>query len=148
MTNHRMIRSKLKLYVWVLLNLSVRVSTQNLVNKYNNIDTLVAVSSPLTGWIKMWSWWRHQMEAFSALLALFAGNSPVTGEFPSQRPMTRSFDMFFYLRLNKRLSKQSLGRWFEMPLCSLWRHCNVLEITGSCRIHLAKLHLVWKGSEI
>ena len=43
------------------------------------------------------------METFSALLALFAGNSPVTGEFPSQRPVTRSFDVF----LNKRLSKQS-----------------------------------------
>ena len=36
-------------------------------------------------------WWRHQMETFSALLALFVGNSPVTDEFPSQRPMTRSF---------------------------------------------------------
>ena len=34
-------------------------------------------------------WWRHQMEAFSALLALCAGNSPVTGELPSQRPVTR-----------------------------------------------------------
>ena len=54
-------------------------------------------------------WWRHQMETFSALLALCAGNSPVTGEFPAQRPVTRSFDVFFGLRLNKRLSKQSLG---------------------------------------
>ena len=35
------------------------------------------------------------METFSALLALCAGNSPVTGEFPSQRPVTRSFDIFF-----------------------------------------------------
>ena len=46
------------------------------------------------------------METFSALLALCAGNSPVTGEFPSQRPVTRSFDIFFDLSLNKRLSKQ------------------------------------------
>ena len=52
---------------------------------------------------------RHQMEKFSALLALRAGNSPVTGEFPAQRPVTRSFDVFFYLRPNKRLSKQSWG---------------------------------------
>ena len=52
-------------------------------------------------------WWRHQMEAFSALLAICAGKSPVTGEFPAQRPVTRSFDIFFDLRLNKRLSKQS-----------------------------------------
>ena len=39
------------------------------------------------------SWWRHQMETFSALLALCAGNLPVTGESPSQRPVTRSFDV-------------------------------------------------------
>ena len=45
------------------------------------------------------------METFSALLAICAGNSPVTGEFPAQRPVTRSFDIFFDLRLNKRLSK-------------------------------------------
>ena len=38
------------------------------------------------------------MEAFSALLALCAGNSPVPGEFPSQRPVTRSFDVIFDLR--------------------------------------------------
>ena len=51
------------------------------------------------------TWWRHQMETFSALLALCVGNSPVTGEFPTQRPVMRSFDVFFVLRLNKRLSK-------------------------------------------
>ena len=70
-------------------------------------------------------WWRHQMETLSALLALCAGNSPVTGEFPSQRPVMWSFDVFFDLHLNKRLSKQSRRRWFEMPSRSLWRHCNV-----------------------
>ena len=55
-----------------------------------------------------------------------AENSPVTGEFPSHRPVTRSFDVFFDLRLNKRLSKQSRRRWFETPSHSLWRHCNVV----------------------
>ena len=69
-------------------------------------------------------WWRHQMETFSALLALCAGNSPVSGEFPAQRPMTRSFDVFFYLHLIKRLSKHSRGWWFETLLRPLWRHCN------------------------
>ena len=64
------------------------------------------------------------METFSALLALCAGNSPVTGEFPAQRPVTRSFDVFFDLRLNKRLSKQWWGWWFEAPLRQLWRHRN------------------------
>ena len=52
------------------------------------------------------SWWRHQMETFSALLAFCAGKSPVTGEFPAQKPVTRSFDVFFDLRLNRQLSKQ------------------------------------------
>ena len=50
------------------------------------------------------------------------GNSMVTGEFPTQRPVTWSFDVFFDLRLNK----QSRGWWFETPSRSLWRHCNVL----------------------
>ena len=43
------------------------------------------------------------METISVLLALSARNSPVTGEFPSQRPVTQSFDVFFDLRLNKGL---------------------------------------------
>ena len=52
------------------------------------------------------TWWRHEMETFSALLAFCSGNSPVTGEFPAQRPVTQSFDVFFDLRLNQQLSKQ------------------------------------------
>ena len=63
-------------------------------------------------------WWRHQMETFSAWLALCAGNSP-------QRPVARCFDVFFDLRENKRLSKQSWGWWFETSSSSLWRHCDV-----------------------
>ena len=64
------------------------------------------------------------METFSALLALCVENSSGTGKFPTQRPVTRSFDVFFELRLNKRLSEQSWGWWFETPSCSLWRNCN------------------------
>ena len=64
------------------------------------------------------------METFSALLALCAGNSPVSGEFPTQRPVTRSFDVFFDLRLNKRLSKQWWGWWFETLSRPLWCHRN------------------------
>ena len=68
--------------------------------------------------------WRHQLETFSTLLDLCAGNSPVTSEFPSQRPVTWSFDVFFDLCLNKWLSKQSIRWWFEMPLHPLWCHSN------------------------
>ena len=46
------------------------------------------------------------METFSVLLAIYAGNSPMSGEFPSQRPVARGFDVFFDLRLNKRFNKQ------------------------------------------
>ena len=63
-------------------------------------------------WWKIYSWWRHQMEIFSALLTICAGNSPIPGEFPAQRPVTRSFGGSFDMRLNKRLRKQSWGWWF------------------------------------
>ena len=55
---------------------------------------------------------------------LCVGNSPLTSEFPTQRQVTRSFDVFFGLRLNKRFSKQSSGWWFETPSRPLWRLCN------------------------
>ena len=74
----------------------------------------------------LFSRWRHEMEICFALLALCAGNSPVNGEFLSQEPVMRSFDVFFDLRLTKRLSKQLRRRWFERPSRSLWHHCNVV----------------------
>ena len=70
------------------------------------------------------SWWHYQIGTFSALLAICVGNSPVNGEFPTQRPVMRSFDVFFDLCLNKRWTKQWWGQWFEIPLHPLWRHCN------------------------
>ena len=80
-------------------------------------------------WLRR-TWWRHPMETFSALLVICAGNSPVPGEFLAQRPVTRSFDVFFHLRLNKRLSKQSWGWWFETLFCQLWRHR--FGLTNAC----------------
>ena len=83
-----------------------------------------------------------------SVTGLCAGNSPVTDEFPSERPVTRSFDVFFDMRLNKRLSKQPWRQWFETPSCSLWRHCNISQLARdnvqscaifpkvcSCKIH-------------
>ena len=61
--------------------------------------------------------WKH-------LSRYCAGNSPVPGEFPTQRPVTRTFDVFFDMRLNTRLSKQWWGWWFETLSCSSWRHRN------------------------
>ena len=94
-------------------------------------------------WQSLWSvnstnsWWRHQMEAFSALLPL-CGEFTGPGEFPAQRPVTRSFDVFFDLRLNKRLGKQPWGWWFEAPSWSLWRQCNVQISPYDCFIVLNK----------
>ena len=77
------------------------------------------------------------METFSVLLALCEGNPPVIGKFPLQRPVSRSYDIFFDLRLNKRLSKRSIHRWFEKPSRSLWRHCN----TYDCKIYLCQIEV-------
>ena len=74
--------------------------------KYNSYDDVIK--------------WKH----LPCYWALCEGNPPVTGGFPSQRPVTRSFGVFFDLRLNKRLSKQSRRPWFETPSHSLWRHFN------------------------
>ena len=104
--------------------------------KYESLDTglpcllsLTYLSLALFPWFSLRiirrSWWCHQMETFSALLALCVENSSVTGEFPAQRPVTGSFGVFFDLCLNKPLSKQSWGWWLEMPSRSSWRHCNV-----------------------
>ena len=85
------------------------------------------------------TWWRYQMESFSVLLARCAGNSPVTGEFVAQRLATRSFDVFFDLCLNKRLSKQPRGWWFETQSGPLRRHCNDLR-SLSCASTQSKLN--------
>ena len=92
-------------------------------SKCSDSETHISVSLM---WFRVYDvteWWRHQMETFSALLAICAANSPASGEFPAQRPMTRSFDVSFDLCLNKWLRKQSWGWLFETPSCPLWRHC-------------------------
>ena len=84
---------------------------------------------------KDYTWWSHQIETVSALLAICAGNSPVPGEFPAHRPVARSFGIFFDLRLNKRLSKQWWGWWFDTPWRPSWRHCN--ELLRSLSVNMA-----------
>ena len=82
------------------------------------------------------AWLRHQMETFSTLLAICVGNSLVTSEFPAQRPVTWSFDVFFNLHLKKWLSKQWRGWWFEMPsrpfCCHSRMDSNILCYWSSC----------------
>ena len=83
----------------------------------------------------------------SRLLAFCVGNSPVTGEFPVQRPVTRSFDVSFDLRLNQLMSKPWRRWWFKTPSCSLWRHCNVIgisvfELRSLVSVQVVKLELI------
>ena len=82
-------------------------------------------------WRKRWwqqirnmTWWRHQIKTFFRVIGPLCGEFTGPVEFPAQRSVTRSFDVFFDLRLNKRLSKQPWGWWFETPSWSLWRQCN------------------------
>ena len=76
----------------------IELQTNLLIIRFNRTRRSGPINTTLTHTvcfnISKRSWWRHQMETFSALRA---GNSPVTGEFPSQRPVTRSFDVFFFI---------------------------------------------------
>ena len=91
------------LYIWVVTevccSISVQLSSSMMTSSNGNI---FRVTGPLCG--------------------EFTG----PGEFPTQRPVTRSFDVFFDPRVNKRLSKQPWGWWFETPSWSLWRQCNAM----------------------
>ena len=94
--------------------------------RYRYNDLMILFISPTFGtWYKApgRTWWRQQMETFPALLARsFTGHRwiPLTKASDAELP-----DVFFDLCLNKLLSKQLWGWWFETPSCSLWRHCNV-----------------------
>ena len=85
-------------YTNLLLNLDGALSKGNKVSCFP-----LAMSVSKSIWKLIKTWWRHQIETLSALLALWAGNSPVTGEFPWQRPVTQSFDGFIGMCLNKLL---------------------------------------------
>ena len=90
------------------------------------------------------------METFSALPAL------CVWKIPSQRPVTRSFNAFFHLCVNKRLSKQSWDWRLETPSCLLWRHCNFIILqelftgmfmaiydTEKIQIYVSSSYTVW-----
>ena len=84
--------------------------SHNLLVKYGHCSQLM-----------MTSWNGNIFRVTGPLCGEFTG----PGDFPTQRPVTRSFDVFFDLHPNKRLSRQPWGWWFETPSWSLWRQCNV-----------------------
>ena len=87
------------------------------------------------------------METFSALLAICVGNSSVPGEIPAQRPVTRNFDVFFDLHLNKRLSKQSWGWWIETTVTRKGDRCGTVE-TNVEYMYLLNYNIVYFDGEV
>ena len=91
------------IFVMILMGILTAIFWLTTLNAYMNYTSVVSVSRTFL---------QNTMTSsdgnVSALLTLYMGNSPVNGEFPSQRQVTRGFGVFFYLRLNKRLSKQSI----------------------------------------
>ena len=130
-------------------NNSASITTINIFPRYKEVLIISNTLRPgdVIVILNLDPWWRHQMETFAALLAICAGNSPVPGEFPAQRPVTRSFDVFFDLRMNKRLSKQSWGWWSETPDRSLWRQCNDYH-SGSGLLPVRCQATTWTNSDL
>ena len=103
------------------------------ITQFNGIDSIplafhwvrtIIDAAVILMWYQGSPLWRHQMETFSTLLALCAGISPFTGEFPSQSTITRSFDVFFDLRLDIRLNKH----WFLVSMRCLVRWNKTLNL--------------------
>ena len=86
--------------------------------------------------VQLWDWCKYYHKILrSPQTRIFCHDDVIKWKsFPSQRPVTHGFDVFFDLCLNKRLSKHSWGWWFETPSRSLWRHCNVLKASHHCEI--------------
>ena len=122
----------------VLIKISRRIQWEENVNWIQNhnlefdlgLQTYRVGLTPFTDWvgyiIMMTSSNGNIFRATGPLCGEFTG----PGEFPTQRPVTRRFDVFFDLRLNKRLSKQPWDWWFETPSWSLWRQCNDSDSPG------------------
>ena len=95
--------------------------------------------------------WKDRLYTANIMMTSSNGNifrvtGPLCGEFtgpgevPTQKPVTPSFDVFFDLRLNKRLSKQPWGWWFETLSWSLWRQCNGFSKTRPSLVQI----MVWR----
>ena len=104
------------------------------------VDTMILFSAFLWLYYQLIydAWWRHQMETFSAILATARGINRSPVNFPHKGQWHGAFDVFCDLRLNKRLSKQSWGWWFETPSSPLWRHSNGYLVMNLKKIHVKR----------
>ena len=90
---------------------------------------------PATVWFLQCQVSNHDVINFFPITGPLWGEPQVTGEFPSQKPVTRNFDVCFDLHLNTRVSKQSRNWWFETPSHSFWRHCIRVWVNWSVSCH-------------
>ena len=111
--------------VWVTTSLNCDVISLGETDPWSSKISATGLSPQNTRAIMMTSSNGNIFRVTGPLCGEFTG----PGEFPTQRPVTRSFDVFFDLRLNKPLSKQSWGWWFETLSWSLWRQYNVFNST-------------------
>ena len=105
-------------------------------HKHNREETSGLFTSPYF-WIIVWlmTMMTSSNGNIFRVTGHLCGELSGPGEFPTQRPVKRSFDVFFDLRLNNWLSKQSWGWWFEMLSCPLWSHRNAVTLYAC--------HLTW-----
>ena len=101
------------------------------------------------------AWWRHKMETFSVLLSICAGNSPVTDEFPSQRPVTGSFDVFFITIVDHRVhpGKCLVFLSYKLYVWNFPRKCRILKISDFAKFissgHLVEnTPLIWEKTSL
>ena len=111
------------------------------------IHLLRPADQHLQHWNRLW--WRHQIEWFSAFPALCEGSAPITGGFPSQRPVKRSFGVFFDLHFNKRLNKPSRHRWFDVTVMYFFSvdylllvQCQAITCTDDDLLTVAPLEII------
>ena len=110
----------------------------NFCGRFFLLETGIVVWLACVSFASNFTWWRHQMETFSALLSLCVRNSPVTGEFPSQRLVTRSFDVFCAW----------INSWVNNCMADDLRHhrahYDVIVMTMNCTTNLSPwLHHRW-----
>ena len=144
--------SKIRYLVWFIFHFT------------NNIKTWLGFCTTDDYWqfthrVRPHAWWRHQMETFSPILVLCAGNSPDTGEFPALRPVTRSFDVFFSIcaTINGWVNKREAGDW-RRHRAPLWRQYNRfcpyfsfycgLVLVGYFTVPSGLTHRHWDNNEI
>ena len=101
------------------------------------------LSAPFLSYIP---WWRHQMEKFSAWLAICAGNSSIPGEFSAHKPVMRSFGVFFDLHPNKWSGEKWWGGRFKTSSGPLWRHRYALKYAFDEYLGAPHLSLVLRPS--